>query len=102
MGLLKLFSKPNATVHRLPTGSMTVDRNGHIVAMTISSAYPSEFLEEVAGRILRLFREARAAQITVTELNIHFASLQITAREMRGGALIFLAPRLSLSPRPNH
>ena len=40
--------------------------------------------------MLLLFREAREAQMPLAEVSIHFASLRITAREMRGGAIIFL------------
>ena len=94
MGFLKLFSsKSSAAVHKLPSGSMTVDREGKIVASTVSSNYPSGLLREVAAEALSLLREAHAAQLPLTELHIHFASLQITARELRGGAILFLSPK---------
>jgi len=93
MGFLNLFSKSGATVQRLPAGSMTVDRHGNVVATTVPSSYPPQLLRSVADEVLRLFREARAAQLPFSELNIHFASLQITAREMRGGAIVFLSPK---------
>ena len=96
MGLLKLFSRPSATVQRLPAGSMTVDRHGAIVTKTIASSYPEDLLHEIAREVLRLFREANAAQLSLTELTLDFASLQITARDMRGGAMIFLSPRSSI------
>jgi hypothetical protein len=90
MGLLSLFSKANPGVQRLPTGSLTVDRNAKLVATTISSSFSPHFLEEVGSLVLRLFREARKAQMPLSELHLHFASLQLTAREMRGGAVVFL------------
>ena len=99
MGLLKnLFSKPRAAVRRLPTGSITVDRNGQIVTTTVSSACPPQMLHHIAEAVLKLFREARAKHLPLAELNLHFASLQITAREMRGGAIIFLSPRIASFP----
>ena len=101
MGFLNLFSKTGAAVQRLPSGSMTVDRDGNVVATTVSSAYPPELLHEIAVEVLRLFREARTAQIPLAEFNLHFASLRITAREMRGGAIVFLSPKTestTLSP----
>jgi hypothetical protein len=53
-------------------------------------------LEEIAAEILRLFQEARQAHLPLAEFRIHFASLQITAREARGGAIIFLTPSVPL------
>ncbi len=93
MGILNLFTKPSPTVTVLPSGSVTLDRNGHILASTVSSSCPPEALELVAEQVQRLFREARRAQMPVSELRLNFASLVITARELRGGALIFLKPK---------
>ena len=96
MGLLNLFSKPRPSLQRLPSGSMTVDREGHIVTSTVSSSYPEEILHDVAEEVLHLFDEARKAHLPLTEFRIHFASLNITAREARGGAIIFLSPAVPL------
>ena len=93
MGFIRLFSKTRAAVQRLPSGSMTVDRDGNVVATTVSSVYPRSVLREIAGEVLSVFREARAAQIPLAEFNLHFATLRITAREMRGGAIVFLSPK---------
>jgi hypothetical protein len=101
MGFLKFFSRSGATVQRLPSGSLTVDRHGRIVASTVSSSYPSELLREITHEVLALFREARTAQIPMSELNIHFASLQITARELRGGAIVFLSPKTGSFKNPS-
>ncbi|HEU5125189.1 MAG TPA: hypothetical protein VFW05_14135 [Verrucomicrobiae bacterium] len=98
MGLLKFFSRSGAAVQKLPSGSFTVDRDGNIVTTTVASSYPRELLEDVAKEILRLFRDSRAAQISVNELTLHFASFQITARELRGGAIVFLSPKTTSSP----
>jgi hypothetical protein len=76
---------------------MTIDRNARIVATTISSAHSSEILEEIADRTLHLFREAHKAHIPLSEMTIQFASLKINAREMRGGAIIFLSPNHSFN-----
>jgi hypothetical protein len=95
MGLLNLFSKARPALQRLPSGSLTVDREGHIVTTTVSSSYPEELLHEIADEVLRLFEEARNAHLPLTEFRIHFASLHITAREARGGAIIFLSPAVS-------
>jgi hypothetical protein len=102
MGFLKnIFRfRSRAAVQQLPTGSITVNRNGEVVACTVSSAYPKPVLGEIGSEIMTLFREAREAQIPLAEVSLHFASLRITARELRGGAIIFLFPQTTTSHRP--
>jgi len=99
MGILNLFSKsrPAATLQRLPSGSMTVDRQGEIVMTTVPSSYPRPVLKEIAMEILRLFREARTSQLPLSEFTLHFGSFSLSAREMHGGAFIFLSPKKSFS-----
>lgn len=92
MGLLSLFAKPRPALRRLPSGSLTVDRAGKIVASTVAISYPEDVLHEIGNEVLRLFREARSAQLPLNEFKMNFATLQITAREARGGALIFFSP----------
>lgn len=101
MGFLKKLLRgfgSRAGVQQLPAGSMTVDRHGLVVVTTVSSAYPKALLNEIGGSVITLFREARAAQIPLAEISLHFGSLRITARELRGGAIIFLFPQTALSP----
>ncbi|MGD0209093.1 MAG: hypothetical protein ABSC89_15965 [Verrucomicrobiota bacterium] len=98
MGFLKRFFRSRAAVQQLPAGSVAVDRDGHVVTYTVSSAYPKELLHDIGQEVLSLFREARAAQMPLAEVSIHFASLHITARELRGGAIIFLFPQAAFSP----
>jgi hypothetical protein len=93
MGFLSLFSKPSPGVQVLPSGTLTVDRNNQILATTVSSACSPEVLQEIGDQVLTLFRQARKAQLPFSELTLHFSSLKITARELRGGAIIFLAPK---------
>ncbi|HVV70109.1 MAG TPA: hypothetical protein VG733_19010 [Chthoniobacteraceae bacterium] len=100
MGLLSLFSKPNPTLRFLPSGSMTLDRNGQVLATTISSACPPEIVQEIGSLVLRLFNDARKAQMPLSAVTLRFASLQITARELRGGAILFLTPKHSFTPAP--
>jgi hypothetical protein len=104
MGFLKNIwrsFRSRAAVQQLPAGSMTVDRMGRVVTTTVSSAYPEGLLDDIGGGVQSLFREARAAQIPLTELSLHFGSLRITARELRGGAIIFLYPQTARSTPKN-
>ncbi|HEX3626558.1 MAG TPA: hypothetical protein VH280_14180 [Verrucomicrobiae bacterium] len=95
MGLLKKLFRRQASVQELPSGSLTVDRNGNTITTTISSSYPASLLREISRDVLRIFNEARDAQSPMAEINIHFASLRVTARELRGGAIIFLFPQVA-------
>jgi hypothetical protein len=100
MGFLKKIFSGRASVQQLPAGSLTVDRHGDIVTCTVSSAYPRKWLGEIGTDVLKLFREARSAQMPLAEVSLQFGSLHITARELRGGAIIFLLPQTALSPTP--
>lgn len=97
MGFLKLFTRSTPGVQVLPSGTLTVDRNNQILATTVSSACSQRVLQQIGDQVLTLFRQSRTAQLPLSELTIHFASLKITARELRGGAIIFLAPKHSFN-----
>ena len=47
---------------------------------------------EIGRVIVDTFRKAQAAEVVLTELTVNFAALKVTARELRGGAIVFLAP----------
>jgi hypothetical protein len=100
MGFLKKIFRRTATVQELPSGSLTVDRNGNTITSTISSGYPAGLLKEIARDVLTLFQEARDAQMPLAEISLHFASLRVTARELRGGAIIFLFPQTAMLQTP--
>ena len=93
MGLLTMFSRSAPSLLRLPSGSFTVDREGTIIVDTLPSTFPAELVQEISTEVLTCFREAAAAQLPLAQLSINYASLKITARELRGGAIVFLTPR---------
>lgn len=98
MGILNnIFSRRAAVVQPLPAGSLTVDRHGAIVTCTVSSSYPQNLLAAIGRDVVSLLREARVAQMPLAELSLNFGSLHITARELRGGAVIFLLPQTAVS-----
>src|SRR5260370_31246317 len=91
-GLLTLFARDARNLRRLPPGSVTVDRERRVLVGTIFSNYPPDLLEQLGRDVLATFREAEAAQLPLSQLILNYASLKVTARELRGGALIFLSP----------
>jgi hypothetical protein len=98
MGFLNIFSRPAPALAPLPSGSFTIDRHGLVLVSTVPSSFPAERVLEIGQRVLGLFREAAEAQLAVTELTIEYTSLKITARELRGGALVFLHPKTPYAP----
>jgi hypothetical protein len=80
---------------KLPSGSFTVDREGSVLVGTLPSSFPEELVEDISEQVLAAFREAADAHLPLSELVINYPSLKITARELRGGAIIFLAPKSS-------
>ena len=100
MGFLKKIFGSRAVVQELPMGSITVNAQGNIIASTVSSNYSKSLLSDISREVLVIFREARDAQLPLAEVNVHFGSLRVTARETRGGAIIFLMPQTALLPSP--
>lgn len=94
MDFLKFFSRERATAPLpLPSGTFTIDRTGRMVTSTLSNSFPEKVALEIGHAVIDTFRKAQAAETVLTELTINFAALKLTARELRGGAIVFLAPR---------
>ena len=93
MDFLKLFTRERAgTPMPLPSGTFTIDRTGRMVTSTISNVFPEKLALEIGHAVIDTFRKAQAADVVLTELTINFAAIKLTARELRGGAIVFLAP----------
>ena len=102
MGLLDfLFQKRRTNLAPIPKGSFTVDREGRIMTSTLSGAFPQDHLNELGHRVLTIFRNAKNTDSPLTELLVHYSALKLHAREMRGGAIVFLTP-LTLNQGSNH
>ncbi len=99
MGILSLFSKNSSPpLTRLPDGCFTVDRNGQVLTSTLPQTFPPELLEKLTQLVLQTFRSARQARLAFHEIRVQFPALKITARELRGGAIVFLAPLSHAKP----
>jgi hypothetical protein len=98
MGFLNFFSKPAPPLLRLPSGSFTIDRGGRVLVATLPSSFPSALVGQIGRSVLETFRDAQTAQFPLSELVIRYGSLKITAREMRGGAIVYLAPQTPITP----
>ena len=93
MGLLSFLSKKSKPLLPLPRGSFTVDREGRVLASTLPQSYPASYAQTIGLEVLAAFREAHGAQMPISEFVIRYSSLKLTARELRGGAIVFLTPQ---------
>jgi hypothetical protein len=50
-------------------------------------------VQQIGELVLSTFKRARDTRVPLTELIADYSALKLTARELRGGAIIFLAPR---------
>ncbi len=94
MGLLKLF--PRATtlnLVRLPDGSFTVDPTGKVLVSTLPHTFPESWAEQIGKHVVTTFRAAQQAELPLRELVAEYSALKLTARALRGGAIIFVAPQ---------
>lgn len=94
MGFLTFLSRPvSATLVRLPSGSFTVDAAGKILASTLPHNCPRGWPEAIGKHVVSTFRRAQAAEVPLQELAVEYSALKLTARSLRGGAIIFLSPQ---------
>jgi hypothetical protein len=102
MGFLNLFttaSKPE--LKRFPSGAFTVDSHARILSSTVPHSVPEGLVKEIAREILAVFKNAPAANVEFSELVVQYAAFKITARAMRGGAMIFLSPSVVQAASPS-
>ena len=78
---------------KLPSGAFALDRDGNVVVSTLPQNFPPNEMKEIGARVLAFFRGAQQAQMPLHELNVYYPTLKVTARCLRGGALIFLSPQ---------
>lgn len=79
-------------VKRLPRGTFTVDAEGQVVSSTVPQSVSPSLIDDIGREVVAIFRGAREVQAGFSELVVQYSAFKITAREMRGGAIIFLSP----------
>lgn len=91
---MKFFKRKSAgRLAKLPSGTFALDRDGKIIVSTLPRGFSEAQLQDIGDRVLAFFNGAQTAQMTLHEVNVYYPSLTVTARHLRGGALIFLLPQ---------
>jgi len=98
MGFLGLFEQTAKAPLKIPTGCFSLDQDGRIISSTLPSGFPPEVVDEIGSIILSTFREAQQWGLGLMEISVHYATLRITARDLHGGALVFLNPLMTSAP----
>jgi hypothetical protein len=78
---------------RFPRGSYTVSATGGIVISTLPQGFSRELMEAIGKTVLSALSSARELGTPFTELAADFAGLEIRARDLAGGAIIFVTPQ---------
>ena len=101
MGILKPANRSSLPIdaERLPSGCFSVHRSGGLVASTLPSWFSPKLTMEIARTVLDAFRNTAETTLPLNEMHVHFGGFTIIARELRGGALIFLQPQSPTSLR---
>ena len=84
-------------LNRLPSGSFTIDGEGKVISSTVAQSVSPALLKEISQQILAVFKGAQKARVQFSELVVNYETFKITARELRGGAMIFLSPKTTPS-----
>lgn len=103
MGILNSIYSRRASVSsravRRVQGSFAVNRDGALVASTLGSEWSHPALDQIGRTVLDAFARAREVNQPLDEVTAAQSGFKIVARELRGGALVFLRPE---SPAPSH
>ena len=98
MGLLSFIRRTTRSkLVRLPSGSFTLDRDGNIMTSTLPQGFPQAQIQSIGKCVLSAFH-AKKAQMPLSELIVNYSALRILARELRGGAIVFLMPSSGAQP----
>jgi len=94
MGFLTIFGdSPKPELQRLASGTFTIDSSGRLISSTVPQSMSANQVRDIGAHILAIFEGARSARLPFQEMVVHYGDFKITAREMRGGAIVFLTPK---------
>jgi hypothetical protein len=78
---------------RFPRGSYTISSAGRIVVSTLPGSFPKERMLMIGRTVLSALNAARELGTPFTELAADYAGVEVRARDLSGGAIIFITPQ---------
>ena len=78
---------------RFPRGSYTISPVGSIVVSTLPGSFPRDRMAAIGRVVLTALQSARELGTPLTELAADYAGVEIRARDLSGGAIIFITPQ---------
>lgn len=78
---------------QFPCGSYTVTSMGKIAVSTLPSSFPRVIMEVMGKVFLSTLTNAKDLDCPLTELAADFPGVEVRARTVEGGAIIFLTPQ---------
>jgi hypothetical protein len=91
---MKRNSKPQPMgPARFPSGSYTVSAIGSIMVSTLPRSFSPERMEAIGKVMLSALGSARELGTPFSELAADFAGVEVRARDLAGGAIIFITPQ---------
>lgn len=94
MGFLsRLFKSEDPGLIALPAGSFTIDKDGAVITSTLPQSFPAAHRDAIGQQVLASFRSAKKARMPFGEIVVQYSALKLVARELRGGAIVFLSPQ---------
>lgn len=90
---MRLFrSRSETRAFDIPQGAFTYDSAGSILVGSV----PMAWLDEFGPYLVKTFRKAFAAAeekgLPLTEIALHYGGARLTAKDLRGGGIIYIFP----------
>ena len=94
----QFFIKPSkAPLIQLPKGSFTINREGQVMTSTLPRPFMAEHAQAIAQQVLATFKSAEKLELPFNEFALEFETMRLIARNLKGGAMIFLVPQGSIA-----
>lgn len=92
---MRIFTRKHgpARTFDIPQGAFTYDSEGRILVGTLPIAWLESFGPALVKAFRRSFASAEEKGFPLHEIALHYGGARITAKDLRGGAIVFVSPK---------